>query len=105
MSRNAAFVRKIAYIGAIALLLLPIAAISQPATLNPGKTEHYAGGLLSQLRSRYNLAQAELGEIDPASETRTAPAAVRSLSKTTTAAISTITFGENDRRFPGTTTP
>jgi len=36
---------------------------------------------------------------------RTAPAAVRSLSKTTTAAINTITFGENDRRFPGTTTP
>ncbi len=69
MNRNAAFTRKVAYIGAIALLLLPIAAISQPATINPGKTGHSAGGVLAQLRSRYNLAQAELGEIDPASET------------------------------------
>lgn len=69
MSRNASFARKVAYIGAIALLLLPIAAISQPATLNPGKAEHFAGGKLAQLRAQYNLAQAELGEIDPASET------------------------------------
>ena len=65
MSRNASFARKVAYIGAIALLLLPIAALSQPATINPGKTGHSAGGVLAQLRSRYNLAQAELGEIDP----------------------------------------
>src|SRR5439155_9997477 len=69
MSRNAAFTRKVAYISAIALLLLPIAAISQPATLNPGKAGHSPGGVLSKLRSGYNLAQAELGEIDPASET------------------------------------
>jgi hypothetical protein len=69
MSRNAAFTRKVAYISAIALLLLPIAAISQPSTLNPGRTGHSAGGKLAQLRSQYNLAQAELGEIDPASET------------------------------------
>jgi hypothetical protein len=69
MSRTSSFTRKVAYIGAIALLLLPIAALSQPATLNPGKAEHYAGGVLAQLRSRHNLAQAELGEIDPASET------------------------------------
>jgi hypothetical protein len=69
MSRNAAFTRKVAYISAIALLLLPIAAISQPSTINPGRTGHSAGGKLAQLRSQYNLAQAELGEIDPASET------------------------------------
>jgi hypothetical protein len=69
MSRNASFARKVAYIAAIALLLLPIAAISQPATLNPGRAEHFAGGKLSQLRAQHNLAQAELGEIDPASET------------------------------------
>ncbi len=69
MSRSNSFARKVAYIGAIALLLLPIAALSQPATLNPGKVGHSPGGVLSQLRSRYNLAQAELGEIDPASET------------------------------------
>lgn len=69
MSRNASFTRKIAYIGAIALLMLPIAALSQPATISPGKAGNSAGGMLSQLRTRYNLAQAELGEIDPASET------------------------------------
>ncbi|HEY2410604.1 MAG TPA: hypothetical protein VGI40_00095 [Pirellulaceae bacterium] len=69
MSKSASFTRKVAYISAIALLLLPIAAISQPATINPGRSGHSAGGKLAQLRSQYNLAQAELGEIDPASET------------------------------------
>jgi hypothetical protein len=69
MSRTNSFTRKVAYIAAIALLLLPIAALSQPSTLNPGKAGHSAGGTLAQLRSKYNLAQAELGEIDPASET------------------------------------
>lgn len=63
------FRRKVAYIGAIALLLLPIAALSQPAALSPGKSGSSPGGKLAQLRSQYNLAQAELGEIDPASET------------------------------------
>jgi hypothetical protein len=69
MNRSASFTRKIAYIGAIALLLLPIAALSQPATIIPGQSGSSAGGKLSQLRAEYNLAQAELGEIDPASET------------------------------------
>jgi hypothetical protein len=69
MNRSASFTRKIAYIGAIALLLLPIAAISQPATVSPGKAGNSAGGKLAQLRVEHNLAQAELGEIDPASET------------------------------------
>ena len=35
MNRSASFTRKIAYIAAIALLLLPIAALSQPATVEP----------------------------------------------------------------------
>lgn len=66
MSRNASFMRKIAYITAIALLLLPLSALSQPATVGPrGSTP---GGKLAQLRTEYNLSQAELGEIDPASE-------------------------------------
>ncbi len=69
MSRNDSFTRKVAYIGVIALLLLPIAAISQPATINPGKMGNSAGGKLARLRAKHNLAQAELGEIDPASET------------------------------------
>lgn len=70
MSRNASFVRKIAYITAIALLLLPLAALSQPATVDPNQGGRGSpGGKLSQLRVQYNLSQAELGEIDPASET------------------------------------
>ena len=32
MNRNASFWRKIGYIAAIALLLIPLAALSQPAT-------------------------------------------------------------------------
>jgi hypothetical protein len=73
MSRSASFNRKIAYIAAIALLLLPIAALSQPATVDTdladGRDDSSPGGRLSQLRTQHNLAQARLGEIDPASET------------------------------------
>lgn len=63
MSRNASFARKVSYLIGIVVLLLLIAALSQPATVNS------AGGRLSQLRVEHNLAQAQLGEIDPASET------------------------------------
>ncbi|HEY2892703.1 MAG TPA: IRE (iron responsive element), partial [Pirellulales bacterium] len=67
---NRAFNRKVAYLAAIALLLVPIAALSQPAALNPKNPGAGSpGGTLSRLRTQYNLAQAELGEIDPASET------------------------------------
>ena len=66
---NASFVRKVIYLVAIAVLLLPIAALSQPATAGRGESERSSGGKLAQLRSEYRLSQAELGEIDPASET------------------------------------
>jgi hypothetical protein len=73
MTRNASFIRKVAYITAIALLLAPLAALSQPAAVDTnladGRDDSSAGGKLSQLRTEYNLSQAELGEIDPASET------------------------------------
>jgi hypothetical protein len=68
MSRNQNFVRKVIYIAALALLLLPLSALSQPATVSPNG-QRQPGGKLAQLRERYNLAQARLGEIDPASET------------------------------------
>jgi hypothetical protein len=67
MNRNKSFWRKIAYIVAIALLLIPLAALSQPATTS--KAGNSPGGKLAQLRTDYNLAEAQLGEIDPASET------------------------------------
>jgi hypothetical protein len=70
MSRTSSFVRKIVYITMIAVLLAPIAALSQPAALDPTKPGGGSpGGKLAQLRVKYNIAQAELGEIDPASET------------------------------------
>lgn len=71
MNRNASFTRKIIYIVAIAILLLPLAALSQPASVGAkgDAKENSEGGTLSSLRVKYNLSQAELGKIDPASET------------------------------------
>lgn len=57
------FYRKLAYGLGIAVLLYPLALLSSPATVvNPG-------GTLSQMRAENGLSQANLGEIDPASET------------------------------------
>lgn len=47
----------------IAALLVPLSALSQPAD---SKSE---GGKLARLRRDYDLSQADLGEIDPSSET------------------------------------
>jgi hypothetical protein len=67
---SASFRRKVVYLVAMALLLAPIAALSQPAAVDPSRAGGGSpGGTLSQLRTKYNIAQAELGEIDPASET------------------------------------
>lgn len=48
---------------AIAVLLVPLSMLSQPADSSS------SGGLLARLRSRFGLSQAELGEVDPTSET------------------------------------
>jgi hypothetical protein len=63
MSQRTSFYRKIAYGVAIAILLFPLSLLSSPATV----TE--AGGRLARLRSEHGLGQANLGEVDPASET------------------------------------
>jgi hypothetical protein len=48
---------------AIAVLLVPLSALSQPAdSTNPG-------GFLARLRAKFGLSQANLGEVDPTSET------------------------------------
>src|SRR5204862_2175 len=60
MSRKVSFYRKVAYIVAMVPLLAMIAALSQPATITS------PGGRLAQLRNQHNLAQARLGENDPA---------------------------------------
>ncbi len=63
MNRNRSFQRKIVYGAIIALLAFPLFYLGQPATPKE------QGGVLAQMRRRHNLAQATLGDIDPASET------------------------------------
>jgi hypothetical protein len=55
--------RKVVYLCAIAALLIPLSFLSQPATTQS------SGGKLAKLRGEYELSQANLGDIDPASET------------------------------------
>ncbi len=62
MSHDQSFRRKIIYIGTIVLLLFPLFWIGQPKTLSS------PGGILARLRHDNNLSQAQLGDIDPASE-------------------------------------
>jgi hypothetical protein len=55
--------RKLAYLLAIVLLLVPLAQLSQPST------SQSPGGMLARMRSQYKLNQADLGQIDAAGET------------------------------------
>src|SRR5262245_49607226 len=63
MTERTSFYRKLGYLAAIVVLILPIMCVSVPATKKGN------GGKLSQMRKDYHLAQVNLGEIDPASET------------------------------------
>lgn len=72
MTNNASFVRKVIYITAIAVLLMPLAYLSQPAVFVKSDASTGAtttqGGKLANLRRDYGMSQAELGDIDPASD-------------------------------------
>lgn len=63
---NASFYRKVVYGSIIALLWFPLFYIGQPPSLDTQGQRK--GGKLSQLRDDYSLSQADLGEIDPTSE-------------------------------------
>jgi hypothetical protein len=63
MTERTSFYRKLAYLGAIVILAFPIVWLSLPATTNK------EGGKLAQMRKQYRLAQVNLGDVDPASET------------------------------------
>jgi hypothetical protein len=63
---NASFIRKIIYGCLIVAMLLPLTWLGMPPTVRDGKKN--PGGRLSMLRDKYDLSQAELGEIDPTSE-------------------------------------
>lgn len=75
MRHNRSFIRKVVYIAIIALLLIPLSFLSQPATSSGSSASQddealgRTGGKLARLRLEYKLSQANLGEIDPASET------------------------------------
>lgn len=69
MSRLSPFGRKMVYLAGIAVLLVVLSSLSQPSSIDPSGRGQNPGGKLSQLRDSYGLSQANLGEIDPASET------------------------------------
>ncbi|MEX1040113.1 MAG: hypothetical protein WDZ51_05760 [Pirellulaceae bacterium] len=64
MSNTKSFQRKIIYGGCMIALLVLISLISRPATSDPNNQ----GGWLAQKRHEYRITQADLGQIDPASE-------------------------------------
>lgn len=68
MIHNASFRRKVIYLGLIALLLIPLYVVGHPAVGDPSDSRSSPGGQLAQLRAAYDLSPAELGEIDPTSE-------------------------------------
>jgi hypothetical protein len=53
----------------IALLIIPLSLIALPETRDANGAIKRKGGQLSVLREQYNLSQANLSEVDPASET------------------------------------
>ncbi len=64
---NPFFVRKLFYVAAMALLLIPLYLLGQPST-RKADGQIGGGGQLSELRDRYEIGQADIGQIDPASE-------------------------------------
>lgn len=63
---NASFVRKVVYGSMIVLLWFPLSFIGQPPSVN--REGERSGGLLSNMRDENALSQAQLGQIDPTSE-------------------------------------
>ena len=69
MNPRRSFTRKVVYLVAIAVLLVPLFWLSQPATRDTKEAQGSPGGLLAQMREEHGLSQSQLGEIDPTSET------------------------------------
>ena len=60
--------RRLFYICAMVLLLVPLYFLGNPSVRNPDGSVKQPGGTLAQIRTEYDLGQGDLGEIDPASE-------------------------------------
>ncbi|HEY1064791.1 MAG TPA: hypothetical protein VGE52_01720 [Pirellulales bacterium] len=69
MNQTSSFVRKVVYLGVVVALLLPLAWLSMPSSPARNGGEAQPGGQLAQLRAKYNLANQQLGNIDPTSAT------------------------------------
>ncbi len=69
MSRNRSFRRKICYLMAIGLLLPVLYWLGHPQAANTATAKGSPGGKLAQIRREQKLSQAQLGQIDPTSET------------------------------------
>ncbi len=66
---NKLFIRKVLYIASIALLLIPLFLLGQPSYKKEGTLAGISGGgELAKIRHRYRIGQADIGQIDPASE-------------------------------------
>jgi len=68
MNFSTQFIRKICYIGLMIPLLFVLSFVGRPSTRDDSDAISDEGGVLSQLRSEYELSAASLSEIDPASE-------------------------------------
>jgi hypothetical protein len=83
---QAGFRRKVFYVLAIVVLLIPLYLLGQPASRSSaGGSDRSTspGGTLSQLRDRYDIGQSNLGKLDPAGETmRLASLGLRGLAAT-----------------------
>ncbi|TWU57617.1 IRE (iron responsive element) [Rubripirellula reticaptiva] len=64
MNRTTTLRRKLIYLVILVAMLIPLYLLGQPAG---GKGDF--GGELSEMRIKYNIAESDLGEISPASET------------------------------------
>ncbi|MEK6235044.1 MAG: hypothetical protein N2C14_10050, partial [Planctomycetales bacterium] len=71
MTERKAYYRKISYLVAIVVLMVPIFLLSMPARgrLSENNQNAKQGGLLTQMRVKYRLSHKSLGNVDPASET------------------------------------
>lgn len=54
--------RKLAYLGGILVLLMPIVILGMPGTGKVG-----SGGIVAQQRQKYDLGETDLGDVDPSS--------------------------------------
>ena len=61
MSKLTSKQRKLAYLGGIVLLLIPVITLGMPATDTQGET----GGVISRLRHKHQLGESTLGDVDP----------------------------------------